>query len=77
MDSFFWFYIIHLGRSIRYIEGSHVIISKKYCIHFSEDRFFVLANSADPDEMLHFVSFNLGLHCLPKYPFRGFWYTKG
>ena len=26
---------------------------------------FVLTNSADPDEMLHY---HLGLHCLPKYP---------
>ena len=31
---------------------------------------FVLANSADPDERLHYVAFHLGLHCLSKYPFR-------
>ena len=30
---------------------------------------FILTNSADPDEMLHFVAFNLGLHCLPKFLF--------
>ena len=29
---------------------------------------FVLANSAYPDEMLHYVAFHLGLHYLPKYP---------
>ena len=29
---------------------------------------FVLANSADPDEMPHSAAFHLGLHCLPKYP---------
>ena len=33
---------------------------------------FVIANSADPDEMPHDVAFHLGLHCLSKYPFRGF-----
>ena len=36
----------------------------------------ILANSADPDEMQHHTAFHLGLQCLPKYPFRGFWYTK-
>ena len=33
---------------------------------------FVLANSEDPDEMPHYAAFHLGLHCLPKYPLRGF-----
>ena len=27
--------------------------------------------------MPHLVAFHLGLHCLPKYPFRCFQYTKG
>ena len=31
---------------------------------------------ADPDEMSHFVSFLLGLHCLPKYLFRNFYKSK-
>ena len=44
------------GWSILCIEGSQVIVSKKY---------FVLANSAYPDEMLPYVAFHLGLHCLP------------
>ena len=35
-----------------------------------------LANSADPDEMQHYAAFHLGLHCLPKDPFRDFRYTK-
>ena len=38
---------------------------------------FVLASSADPDEMPHYVAFHLGLHCLPKHPFRGFRHRKG
>ena len=37
----------------------------------------ILANSADPDEMQHYAAFHLGLHCLPKYPFKVFTYTKG
>ena len=37
----------------------------------------ILANTADPDEMQHYAAFHLGLHCLPKYQFRGFQYTKG
>ena len=38
---------------------------------------FVIANSADPDEMTHHVAFHLGLPCSMKYPIRGFEYTKG
>ena len=30
---------------------------------------FVLANSADHEEKLHYVAFCLGVHCLPKCPF--------
>ena len=37
----------------------------------------LIANSADLDEMLHYVAFHLGLHCLPKYQFRGFLSKKG
>ena len=28
---------------------------------------FILANSVNPDEMLHCAAFHLGIHCLPKY----------
>ena len=48
--------------------GSQVIIFKKYCI-FSLKIDFVLANSADPDEMPHNAAFNIGLHRLLKYQF--------
>ena len=34
-------------------------------------------NSVHPDEMQHNAAFHLGLHCLLKYPFRGFPNTKG
>ena len=36
----------------------------------------ILANRADPDEMQHYAAFHLGFHCLPKYQFRSFQYTK-
>ena len=65
------------GWSIVYIEGSQVIISKNIFYFFLYKINFVLANSADTDEMLYNAAFHLGLHCLPKYPFRGFWSTKG
>ena len=32
---------------------------------------FILANSADPDEIPPYAVFYLGLHCLAKYPFTG------
>ena len=73
---FFMLLQLHVGRSIVYIQGKQFIISKiivflllKIC--------FVLANSADPDEMPHYAAFQPGLHRLPKYPFMGFRSTKG
>ena len=42
-----------------------------------EDYIFILANSADPDEMQQDdAAFHLGLHCLQKYLIRGFQSTK-
>ena len=38
---------------------------------------FILANSADLDEMQHNAAFHLGIHFLSKYPYRGFQFTKG
>ena len=37
----------------------------------------IITNSVGPDEMQHYAALHLGLHCLPKYPFRGFQNTKG
>ena len=33
---------------------------------------YALANSADPDAVPYNAAFHLGIHCLQKYPFRGF-----
>ena len=38
---------------------------------------FVLANSVDTDEMKQYAALHLDIHCLSKYPFKGFQYTKG
>ena len=37
---------------------------------------FILANSADPNEMPHYMIFHRGFHNLQKYPYRGFHSTK-
>ena len=50
------------------------LISPKI-LSFSEDP-FGLNDSADPDEMLPYAAFHLGLHCLQKYPFWSFQSAK-
>ena len=55
--------------------GSQVIISKNIIL-LSLKIDFVLGNRADPDEMPLYVAFDLGLHCLPKYPLKGYWSSK-
>ena len=56
MDSSFWFETINLRRSIVYIKGSKVIISKQ--MYISLKIFYVLANDVDPDDMSHSVAFH-------------------
>ena len=67
---------IRMGLSIIYFKESEVKIQNNYELQ-SLRIVIILANSVDPDEMPHFAAFHLGLHCLPKYPLRGFLYTKG
>ena len=55
------------GWSIIYIEGSQVIISER------KKMYFFLYSLRIDDEMSHNAAFHLGPHCLPKYPFLGFW----
>ena len=47
-----------------------VLISKN--AFFFHLRTISPANSADPGEMPHHAAFHLGIHCLSKYPFKGF-----
>ena len=46
-----------------YIWGCQVIVLKNIAF-LSEDLFFTLSNSVDPDEMPHYATFLLDLHCL-------------
>ena len=41
IDSSFWFDTTNLGVSIIYIEGLQIIISKRFCISFSEDSLYL------------------------------------
>ena len=45
---------------------------QKYLVFLSLNVDFLLANTADPDQMLHYATFYLGLHCLPMYPLTGY-----
>ena len=47
-----------------------------YDVFLSLKVVLILVNSADPDDMQHYAAFHMGLHCLPKYPLRGFYYTE-
>ena len=49
-------------------KGLYVIISN-YDAFMSLKSFFILGNSVDPDEMLPYAAFHMGLPCLPKYMF--------
>ena len=52
----------------RLVWNCPVCILNGQCISVTKDC-FILANSANPDEMLSYVTFDLGLHCLIKYLF--------
>ena len=56
-------------KSLSLLAGRTVVLSLKVVL--------ILANNVGPDEMQHHAAFHLGLHCLPKYPFRGLQNTKG
>ena len=64
-----------MGLPIVHLKESQAEFSKLLC--FSVPKGCFNLNSEDPDEMQHYAAFHLGLHCLSKYPFRGFQYTKG
>ena len=62
--------------SILYLKRFSDKISTVGCISVPEDCIF-LAKSADPDKMLPYAAFHLGLHCLPKYLFINILSEKG
>ena len=59
---------ISMSLSILYFKGFSVQISING-VFLSLKIVFILANSADPDEMLPYAAFHLGIHCLRKYMF--------
>ena len=69
MDISIKLHTIKSGWSIVYIEGSQVLIFFKKNPYFPLKIDFVLANSANPDKMPHYMAFHLGLHCSSKYPY--------
>ena len=57
---------IRMGLPIIWFQGSQVDFPNKYVLQ-SLNIEFIITNSADPDEMQHYATFHLGLHCLPNY----------
>ena len=53
------------------------LLKTGFTVYLSLKVVLILANSADPDEIQRYAAFHLCLHCLFKYPFRGFQHTKG
>ena len=76
--------VINLGHGlIQWPSDSTLYISRGHRLEFlnqdvlqSLKIVFILANSTDPDERPHYVAFHLGHHCLTKYLFSGFQYTR-
>ena len=62
---------VDLGRMATKQTNKQVIISKNI-VFLSLKIDLVLENSADSYEMQQHATFHLDLHCLPKYPLRGF-----
>ena len=65
MVSSFKFDTTNLGWSIVYIEGSWLYNFQAEIVFLSLKVICVVANSVDPDEILHYKALPLGLHCLP------------
>ena len=63
--------IISMVMSIVYLKGSQIEF-----VFLSLKVVLILVSSAGSDEMQHHAAFHLGLHYLPKYPFRGFKFKK-
>ena len=61
---------ISMGLPIMYIKGQRQSFLN-YDVFLSLKVVLILAKCEDPDEMQHNAAFHLGLHSLPKDPFRG------
>ena len=74
---FLLFDTIDLRWSIVCIRGHRFYFQMKIVFLSLKKDYASIATSVDPDEMPHYVASHLGLHCLPKYPFRSHLYMKG
>ena len=68
---------ISMGLPILYFKGSHVDFFLNNDVFLSLNVVLILLNSADPHEIQLYAAFHMGLHCLPKYSYRGFPEYKG
>ena len=62
--------------SILYFMWSPVKISKLEFVYVPKDSFYH-SNSVNPNKMLLYAAFQLGLHCVPTYLFTGIQNKKG
>ena len=60
---------IRMWLSIKYFRGYSSEFPNYYVLKIPKIG-LTSAKSVDPDEMQHYAAFHLGLHCLPKNPFR-------
>ena len=58
------FHLYILEESICYLRGIRCI----FLGLFSSRQKLMLTNCGDPNQTLHYVASDLGLHCLPMYP---------
>ena len=63
-------------NKVRMVYYTYSVITCNITISKSIAFFQFIANSADLDETPQYVAFHLGLHCLSKFTFEGFWSTK-
>ena len=56
---------------VHYLLRDHRLKFPHNIVFLSLKTVFVIAISVDPDEMLHYVAFYLGLHCFQKNTLRG------
>ena len=57
-----------LKESICYLRG----IRCNFIVLFGSRQKLLLTNSEDSDQTPHYAASDLGMHCLPVYPFKGF-----
>ena len=65
----------HRQHKVSLVSKQKQICNERSTISTHWKFFLNKVNSAGTDEMQNYAAFYLGLHCLLKYPYRGFQYT--